>query len=46
MVEVGHGERVLAAMVGAHGAGVCSITDEAVAVKRTVALAYRTYDED
>ena len=32
-------------MVGVHSANVCSVTDEAVAVKRTVALASRTYGE-
>ena len=37
---------MLVAMVGAHGADVCSITDEVVAVKQTVALAFRTYGED
>ena len=37
---------VFAAMAGAHGAGVCSVTDEAVAVKWMVALASMTYGED
>ena len=37
---------MLVAMAGTHGADVCSITDEAVAVKWTVALASRTYSED
>jgi len=31
---------------GTHGVDVCSITDKAEAVKRTVALASRTYGED
>ena len=33
-------------MAGTHGADVCSITDEAVWVKWTVALTSRTYGED
>ena len=37
---------MLVAMAGAHGAEMCSITDEAVAVKWTVALASWTYGED
>ena len=37
---------MLAAMAGAHGADVCSVTDEAVAVKWMVALASMTYGED
>ena len=37
---------VLVAMAGEHGANVCSIIDEAVAVKQTVALASRTYNKD
>ena len=45
-VRFGHGELMLVAMVGVHSANVCSVTDEAVAVKRTVALASRTYGED
>jgi len=37
---------MLAAMVGMHGVDVCSVTDEVVVVKRTVAVASRTYGED
>ena len=33
-------------MAGTHSAGVCSVTDEVVAVKWMVALASRTYGED
>ena len=34
------------AISGAHSVDVCFVTDEAVAVKRAVALASRTYGED
>ena len=37
---------MLAAMAGAHDTDVCSITNEAVAVKWMVALGSRTYGED
>ena len=45
-VRFGNGELVPVAMVGAHGADVCSSTNEAVAVQWAMALASRTYGED
>ena len=45
-VRFGHGELVLVALAGTHGADTCSGANEAVAVQWAMALASRTYGED